>query len=120
MSYIDMWTNYCTYSTCDACNIDYRDDNDFVCHCDCGSHFCNKDCGKLENYLDPLSLQNLEEGDPLYINYINEDYHINDKAITCIICRHEVFDNDSLLDALMKHFNLNKDQVIEIWKGKVK
>jgi hypothetical protein len=110
-----------SYFTCDGCNICYRDDSDFACYCDCGSNFCNKDCGKLSNYLDPICYQDLDEDNPKYQDYIDEDCHINkDKQITCVICRNELYTNNTLLDSLIKHFNIIKDQVIDIWKGKVK
>lgn len=123
VNYIWLESNFMgvSYFTCDGCNIGYRDDSDFACYCDCGSNFCNKDCGKLDNYLDPSSYQDLDEEDPLYQDYIDGDYHINkDKQITCVICRNESYTNSTLLDSLMKHFNITKEQVIDIWKGKVK
>lgn len=110
-----------SYFTCDGCNAEYRDDSDFVCHCDCGSNFCNKDCGKLSNYLDPSDFKNLDEEDPIYQDYIDEDFHIDkDNQITCIICRNKLCINYTIFNSLIKYFNLLKKYIINIYKGKVK
>lgn len=103
------------YYTCHGCNIGYRDDSPSACYCDCGNNFCNKDCGKLDNYEEIL-----EEPDENSLNYqdwIDVNWRIyKDMPITCVICRNEKFTNYSLLCAVLKHFNITRDQAINIWR----
>ncbi len=88
------------YFTCAICGYNFPDCGEFV-SCDCGEHFCSWDCGRTD-----YTIYN-EKGEPT-----EED---GDKC-TCVICRKEDANNDILFEALLKHFNLTREQALEIWE----
>jgi hypothetical protein len=108
-----------TYYICIGCDTGYRDDSDHACYCECGNNFCSKECGKLDNYLDPARQAEPDEDDPSYEDWINGECHLDkSKPITCIICRTEKYNDYVLLQALMSHFKLT--QVVNIWRAESK
>lgn len=93
-----------SYYSCSGCDWGYRDDSEYVCTCDCGSSFHSRDCGKLQNYCD--------------WNEETESHRIDDyKDITCKICRKETENDYVLLRALLKHYNLTREQAFQIYKN---
>lgn len=112
------------YCSCDGCSFGYRDDSEYICHCDCGSAFCSFSCGKLENYFDPYNPEQqkkgelIDEDDPRWEVWENEGNFSIDKSkpITCVNCRKEVENDSILLAALLEHYNLTRDQAVQIWK----
>jgi len=106
------------YLQCDGCQTGYRDDSDYACYCDCGNSFCSKECGKLDNYLDPATQEEPEEDDPAYQDFLDGECHIDKtKPITCVVCRYESHTDYVLLEAVIKHFNITKEIAINIWKA---
>jgi len=102
------------YYTCDSCNMGYRDDSDFACNCDCGSNFCHKDCGKLENFTYEYDDPDCPTGE----DYVEGSHHVDeDLPITCTICRKEVATDYILLEVLLRKCNLTREQVMEMWKA---
>lgn len=93
-----------SYYECAGCEIGYRDDGEHVCYCDCGSGFHSRECGKLQNYGD--------------WNDETESSRIdNDRNISCKICRKETENDYVLLRALLKHYNITRDQAFQIYKS---
>lgn len=91
------------YYTCQNCNVGYRDDDNYCCYCECGGNFCTKNCGKLENYNH---------------KYDDDSYRIDkNNPITCVLCRKEKYTDYILLQSIYKHYNLTKEDVINIWKN---
>ena len=89
------------YYTCASCTIGFRDDSELAVHCDCGNQFCSIKCGLVDNYGE------WDED--------RESYKIDDsKDVTCVICRKEKFTDYVLLEALLKHFNITREQAEEI------
>jgi hypothetical protein len=104
------------YYQCAKCTVGFRDDNEYCAWCECGNCFCSVKCGKLENYAEEYVEHESDE---------NKDVHIGDrvdpnKPTTCVICRNEAYTDHTLLEAVMKHFNLTKDQVVNIWRKQKK
>lgn len=97
------------YSQCDSCKLGYRDDSDWACYCDCGSNFCGAICGKLKNY-KPYNEDEDENYEGQRIDRSN--------PITCIVCREEIFTDYGLLQGLLFHFNITRDQAIELIRAK--
>jgi hypothetical protein len=93
------------YYECHSCSHGFRDDSEYVFYCECGSHFCSVKCGEPTNYG--------EWNDDTESNRIN-----NDEEITCVVCREEVFTDYALLQGLLKHFNIDREQAIELVRKK--
>lgn len=96
------------YVTCESCQLNYNFEGEYTCECDCGRFFCTEKCGIISNY-KPYDENDEDTYTP---NRVNKDL-----SITCAICRHEKFNDFVLFEALMRHYNLTKSQVIEIWKN---
>lgn len=112
------------YLQCSGCDRGYRDDSEYCATCDCGSSFCHKECGALENY---YSFDDLEKDDPkgekpdydqLYDDLEN-GYNAKDKTkpITCCICRKERSNHYVLFQALLQHYNITEADAFEIYKN---
>jgi hypothetical protein len=101
------------YFTCQSCNTGYRDDSDYACYCDCGCNYCNNDCGKLENFKYEYD----DEDCPTGVDYVEGSHAIDrDKPITCIMCRKEAVTDYILLNFLLKHVNMTREQVTKLYK----
>ena len=109
------------YLQCDGCSSGFRDDDDYSVYCDCGSTFCTKNCGKLDNYYTYRDLQkqpDVKEDDPRWEELDNGHNHIDkSKPITCCICRKEKYNHYVLLQALLQHYNLTEADAFEIYKN---
>ena len=107
------------YSQCDGCDRGYRDDSDCCVTCDCGSSFCYRKCGKLDNYysFEDLEKQKVDEEDPRWEELENGHNHTDkSKPITCCICRKEKYNHYVLLQALLRHYSLTEEDAFEIFK----
>lgn len=100
------------YYQCQSCDRGYRDDSDYATYCDCGANFCNKKCGKVTNLK--------EQDDYTEADHESGDYRI-DKTLstTCVLCRKEQVTDYILLNALLKHYTLTREQVIDIYMNQV-
>lgn len=96
------------YYQCDSCGRGFRDDSEYCAYCDCYNKFCTSKCGKLENYKDEY-----DEDDGG--NRIDPD-----KDVTCVICRNEKYTDYTLLKAVLQHFNITREQAINIWRSENK
>ncbi len=94
------------YYQCDHCSFGFRDDSDYCVWCDCGAKFCHADCGVLTNFH-----YEYDEGDPERGNAI-----IKGVPITCVLCRLEGANERGLLEALLKHLSITREQAFEIYK----
>lgn len=74
--------------SCDNCGRTFADCSWDATWCDCGGRFCSKECA----------------------------IKISDES--CRLCRKEIARDDELLLFLLKHFNLNRDQAMELYRGK--
>lgn len=92
------------YYQCANCNFGFRDDSDYCAWCECGNCFCSVECGKLSNYGE--------------YNELHEGHRIDDNLdITCVICRNETYTEQTLLAAVLEHFNITREQAINIWRS---
>lgn len=92
------------YYTCSGCDIGYRDDSEYCAYCDCGNGFCSAECGGLKNYG--------EWKDKIESHAIDPEVDI-----TCKICRKEAANDYVLLQTLLKHFCLTKEDALDIYKN---
>jgi len=91
------------YHDCDGCSFGYADIDERIAYCECGSTFCNLECGNLSNYGE--------------YNEITKNHRIDDNLeITCKICRKETANDHVLFYALLKHFSLSWEDAFEIYK----
>ena len=81
------------YYTCAICGYNFPDCGEYVWCNDCGNRFCLDDCA---------GLQPVEDDE-------NSD-HTN-----CVICRKEAANDYILLETLLRHYNLNREDVLKIW-----
>lgn len=86
---------------CDLCNQCFYESSNTI-YCSCGSIFCSFECSSID-----------------YCEYDdNEESTGNDaKEPTCSICRKEEAGDLILFKALLKHFNLTREQATEIWSN---
>jgi hypothetical protein len=83
------------YFSCAVCGKSFPDCSSYCRSCDgCGNWLCSDKCAKLL----PVS----EDND-------------NDEK-DCCICRDEIASDSRLLECLLHHFNITKEQAIEIWQ----
>lgn len=85
------------YRTC-VCGENFPDCDATWCE-DCGTAFCSNECSGCTN---------------------NEDENGEEVYGCCVVCREENTSDSELLDALMKHYKLTRDQALEIWRGEDK
>lgn len=91
------------YYSCAGCSFGFRDDDERVSYCECGNHFCNSECGKLQNYGD--------------WNEETESHRVyDDLDITCKICRKETANDYVLFEALLAHYSITREDAFEIYK----
>lgn len=92
----------------------YPDNSEDAVMCDCGASFCDKNyCGKLDNYKEMTEEDyDIEEE----LGYADELHRIDKTLpITCRLCRKEKINDNVLLNALLKHFLLTREQAIKIY-----
>lgn len=83
------------YYSCAICDHNFPDCGDYY-YCDeCGNHFCSRDCAKLE--------------------LLDEDDEGNETN-NCCICRKEEANDYILLEALLTHYNLTREDALKIWQ----
>lgn len=81
------------FYTCVICKSNFPDCGDYSECEECENMFCGRKCANLK----PLEL--------------NEDKY------NCCICRKEEADDSILLYALLRHYNITRDDAMKIWKG---
>jgi hypothetical protein len=112
------------YLKCDGCDSGYRDDSEYCCSCDCGNSFCGISCGKFENYFNPFLLnekngrrQEIDDSDPRYDDWENGIYGVDkEKPITCVLCRKEKANDWLLLEAILRHYKITREDAMKIYK----
>ena len=88
-----------SYYTCAGCDNNFPDCADGVVWCDCGNHFCCDDCAKMIDVNEP-------DGD-------EEDW---EESLQCCICRKEEANDGLLLEALLRHYKITKEDALKIWQ----
>jgi hypothetical protein len=90
------------YYVCDTCGDAFPDCSSRACWCSCGMKFCRFECGELDySKYD-------ENGEAIESTGYDES--------TCNICRHEDANDAILFLALLKHFNITREQALKIWQ----
>lgn len=90
------------YYSCAICGHNFPDCGDYVSCEHCFNHFCSKKCAKM-------AYAELDEEADIDNNEEEEYPH-------CCICRKEAANDYILLEALLRHFNLTREQALEIWQ----
>lgn len=90
------------YYQCNFCDTGFRDDSDYCVYCNCGAHYCCKNCAKPKYEL-------IEDGDDSY-----------EQCISCVVCRNQHCTDYALLMFLLEHFSLSKEKAIEMYFEKNK
>ena len=80
------------------CEYNFPDCGDYVTCEECYNHFCSDECASLK----PIQTSDEEE--------FNED------LTSCCLCRKEVANDYILLGVLLRHYNLTKEQVLDLWR----
>lgn len=91
------------YYQCTGCSRGFRDDSEYCVFCECGNCYCSEECGKLDNYKEWN-----EETDSHRVDL--------EKDVTCTVCRNENYTDYTLLEAVCKHFNITRNQAVDIWR----
>jgi len=92
------------FYACSRCGDTFPDCGDYS-YCEfCGNHYCSENCSELK-----LVKSDEDEDES------NEDDE-QDEQYNCCICRKEVATDDILLKALLKRFELTREDAVKIWK----
>lgn len=106
-----------TWSKCSHCQSSVCEDDQYSVWCECGKIFCSKRCGNLQNYQSWADFEKIKPSDDIYNNLENANNRIDlNKNITCLICRGEYYNDKSLFNTILKHFNISYKDAIEIWR----
>lgn len=89
------------FYTCENCGRNFPDCTDYFGCFTCGARFCSSECGGSE-------IDDSEEDDNDEDNY--------EKITTCVLCRKEEATDTQLLHFLLEHFNLTREQVMEMYR----
>lgn len=92
-----------SYYTCAVCDYNFPDCADDIVWCDCGNHFCSDDCAKMIDVNAP------DDDDEEY----EEDWEEN---LQCCICRKEEANDGLLFEALLRHYNITREDALKIWQ----
>ena len=89
--------------------------DDYAAYCECGNNFCSVKCGKVENY---HLWKDGDDEDQRYDEWQNGSYRDDlSKEVSCVICRNEKYTEYTLFQAVLKHFDITREQAIEIWRS---
>jgi hypothetical protein len=94
------------FLSCENCNETFCDAGDFF-RCECGATFCSSECGERKDGSDDLE-ENDDDDD------CDQDEVEYDDTVTCLFCREEDAPSESLLGALLTHFNITRDDALKI------
>ena len=101
------------YYQCASCTLGFRDDSDYCAWCECGNCFCSTKCGKLENFVEEYVEHEEDESKDVY----RGDRIDAEKPVTCVICRDEQYTDHTLLEAVLEHFSITREQAVNIWRS---
>jgi hypothetical protein len=86
------------YYTCQKCERNFPDCSYYFTCTGCEVMFCSDACGGR------------------VVEEESEDGHDYNDITSCVMCRMETATSDDLLKFLLKHFNLTRDQAMEIYR----
>lgn len=89
------------FYTCAKCERNFPDCGNYYSCEECSNVFCSDKCANPEPFYDPLD----EDGGGEEI-----------ERYTCCICRKEDANDYILLNALLRHFKLTREQALKIWQ----
>jgi hypothetical protein len=87
------------YYTCHNCERNFPDCMKFFTCTGCESHFCSDACGGKK----------VEEE--------SEDGHSYNDLTSCFLCRKEIATEHDLLLFVLKHFNITREQAMELYRN---
>lgn len=93
------------YYECNKCGFGFRDDSEYCVYCDCGAHFCSKDCA---NPTYETRIEKLKE-------FGSERDYEYEACISCCVCNNEHCTDYALLQFLLGHFNISIDEAKELY-----
>lgn len=96
------------FLVCSECETGFPDVSDYE-FCDCGRDWCSEDCAEKNGLLKPEILD--EDGE-------FEDYDYDN--FTCQFCRGEKFDDDVLLNFILKREGISRQDLINLYKKESK
>jgi hypothetical protein len=94
------------FYSCARCGDSFPDCGDY-CHCDeCGNVFCSYECAELDAVeLDEAAPEDESE---------TEEYRY--EPMNCCICRKEVANDYILLETLLRHYKITREDVLKMWQ----
>ena len=82
------------FYTCSSCSFIFPDCGEYYTCNQCEKCFCDSKCARSK-----------------LVSNDNEDYS------NCLFCRKEDANDSILCEVMMKHFNVTREQVLEIWRN---
>lgn len=98
------------YYTCTKCERNFPDCIDFYTCEECENLFCSRKCADLKIIELNDSEDNIDDEDELD----NEEYY--EDKYNCCICRKEEANDYILLNALLRYYNITRDDAMKIWR----
>lgn len=92
------------FLSCNSCGHNFPDCGDFV-GCECGISWCCDDCAEGEGF------RHEEDG-------FTPEGSKWEQETSCNYCRKEDYDDHELLDFALSKLNLNRNELIELFKNK--
>jgi hypothetical protein len=93
------------YYSCKRCGEGFPDCGDYVsCGENCSNHWCSYECAKEDGFVQGEN----EDGD--------RDYYKD----SCKYCREENFEDSALLEFALITLELTRDELVEMYKSRVK
>lgn len=97
------------FFSCAICSKTFPDCGTYY-RCDCGEIFCSHGCAKTD--------YSQYDCDGNIIDEENEDWDEEEPGIRCICSKNDA--NDQILSAaLLKHFKINRDDAMKIWRAQI-
>jgi len=107
------------YLSCKHCGEGFPDCCDYV-GCDCGESWCSDECAEEDGYKETTCDLNNDEDECNICEYCEDCEYLIDSTSTCKYCREEDFEDDKLLEFLLKQQNKTRNQLTEEYKNNIK
>lgn len=98
------------FYSCKYCGDTFPDCGDYV-SCDCGEHWCSDDCAEADGY----TRESCKLGYDIDDTECEESCYCCDNHLesSCSYCRHEDYDNETLLDYALDLLGITREKLIE-------
>ena len=105
------------YYVCSVCGDTFPDCGEYYT-CSCGRHYCCQSCADEDGAINPCDNCEFEKYSDVCKKNGDCDGELDYDFASCKICRHEEYEDDSILKYLLEKLKLTKEIVINEMKSK--